>query len=669
MKNIFYCLVAFFCIFFSLYGQNGQTKVTSDEVLLQNMLNTSSDSLRLVRIEQFIAAHEKSTVLGIAYGARYGTMLSLKRDSAAFASARLYVQLLDERYQTMALNNLASDLAFRNIYLDSATVFIDTAIAVSKRANGEADGVLLSTKALVFYGMKKFGAAESLQQEIIQRLPSQAENISRYAQYFSQLGLYQIETKGVLVGVQKIALACLVAPNRPIPIAKIDSLLHLHIQDTARVRIVRDSLFEAAVIQYGKNSEDHILARGVMAVGLAKNGVLQERAILLAREAYTLSRERTIEDRAGASASLGITLYYSSHYDEAEKYLQEAVDYAAPVETELFYTLGMTQEKLSKFKEAFDTYLDGIIPGKPNVLYARVQELQLRTYPTLLLDSVIAVHQLKMLQYTPEKYYREKKKYSKNEVEKTVLAELFTGSECKPCLAADKAFDYLRERFKENDLAILEYHLSIPMPDPMANKDADDRAKYYDVRSTPTAIIDGVSYIASGGNLFMAKNKFMLYSDFVEHQLKQPATVSIHLDASMKNLNTVELNATAQQKFLKASDKNYRLRVVLAEETVQYKGANTVSEHKYVVRKFLGSVDGAAFNTKGKAVVKAKESIPHVVAELKNYLELRELSMKTMGVGFREKKHEIDAAKLFVVAFVQNDSTREILQAKLIRLK
>ena len=52
---------------------------------------------------------------------------------------------------------------------------------------------------------------------------------------------------------------------------------------------------------------------------------------------------------------------------------------------------------------------------------------------------------------------------------KTVLAELFTGSECPPCVGADIAFDALIESIPAKYLAVLVYHLPIPRPDPMIN--------------------------------------------------------------------------------------------------------------------------------------------------------------------------------------------------------
>src|SRR5262245_8078547 len=53
--------------------------------------------------------------------------------------------------------------------------------------------------------------------------------------------------------------------------------------------------------------------------------------------------------------------------------------------------------------------------------------------------------------------------------DRVVLAEVFTGAGCPPCVGADLAFDAVLDRYERRDVAVLMYHLHIPRPDPMAN--------------------------------------------------------------------------------------------------------------------------------------------------------------------------------------------------------
>ena len=52
-----------------------------------------------------------------------------------------------------------------------------------------------------------------------------------------------------------------------------------------------------------------------------------------------------------------------------------------------------------------------------------------------------------------------------------VVVELFTGAQCQPCIAADLGFDGLEMSYKPSDVILLQYHLHIPSPDPLANAD------------------------------------------------------------------------------------------------------------------------------------------------------------------------------------------------------
>ncbi|HEY2783462.1 MAG TPA: hypothetical protein VGJ05_00680, partial [Fimbriiglobus sp.] len=72
-----------------------------------------------------------------------------------------------------------------------------------------------------------------------------------------------------------------------------------------------------------------------------------------------------------------------------------------------------------------------------------------------------------------------------------VVMELFTGAQCPPCVAADVAFDALGKSYKHSDVLLLQYHLHIPGPDPLTNRDTLARASYYKVNSTPSTFFNG----------------------------------------------------------------------------------------------------------------------------------------------------------------------------------
>ena len=125
---------------------------------------------------------------------------------------------------------------------------------------------------------------------------------------------------------------------------------------------------------------------------------------------------------------------------------------------------------------------------------------------------------------TKAKNFDPGKRTEKNSTGRIVLAELFTGAECGPCVAADHAFDNLAEYYPRNDLAILEYHVHIPGPDPLTNPDSYRRYSYYGGDfGTPTVFIDGKEKLTGGGNDVVAANRFRVYNYLAgKHGKKKP---------------------------------------------------------------------------------------------------------------------------------------------------
>src|SRR5262245_27110853 len=87
---------------------------------------------------------------------------------------------------------------------------------------------------------------------------------------------------------------------------------------------------------------------------------------------------------------------------------------------------------------------------------------------------------------------------------RVVVVELFTGTECPPCVAADLAFDALNKTFQPTEAILLEYHEHIPALDPLTNADGEARMKYYreefeaEVRGTPTTMFNGTQTACGG---------------------------------------------------------------------------------------------------------------------------------------------------------------------------
>ncbi len=631
------------------------SQVSGDQLEFQKIMSLPNDSAKLSAIDSFIAQHPSSSMLPNAYAVRFQVCVNLKKDSAAFVSVRNYLKLMDPSRLVQALHAVAFELAQRKYFVDSALVFIDSAIALHQNE----EPVLLNTKALALLRLKRIAEAESVQQQTIALFPENAEFDGRFVSFFVQYGFIQMESGKTRDGMQRIVLANIVLPKQSLPIRVIDSMLVVNGIAEAAAAGVRDSLYEAAIARYLSVSADAAKTKSNIAVGLARNGVLTDVALAYALEAHEAAQSRNIEERSGAAAALGLTYFYLQRLTDAERYLLEATAVASPTESELFSTLGEVEERLGKKRRAFDSYVLASMTSRSSSLYQRLIELKNELFPTGNLDSIIVARQAAAIQFSPEEYKRPKRELSNNEYHRVVLAELFTGSECKPCQAADIAFDYLIERYNAASLAILEYHLHIPLPDPLSNLSAEERGAFYGVNSTPTAIINGTDVVTSGGNRLMAKSKFYLYADLIERQLQLPTTVSLSAAATMSG---DKIDVTVKGISAGKSDK-LKLHIALAEDEVLYKGANGIENHKFVVRKMITPGEGIAVQKNGKIDLKRSVSLSAVVKELEEYFVATNERFSDLGAELKEKKSAIDRSRLAVVAFVQNSESREILQA------
>jgi hypothetical protein len=290
-------------------------------------------------------------------------------------------------------------------------------------------------------------------------------------------------------------------------------------------------------------------------------------------------------------------------------------------------------------------------------------------------------------------------KPSKSRTDRVVLAELFTGAGCPPCVGADLALDGALERYLQRDLALLVYHEHIPRPDPMTNPSTQARKEYYDVPGTPTYFIDGGSRHVGGGAASGAQKLFdetirpvvdkrldvkpgadiSLKAAMVGGQIKVTAKVGKILRAGgigKADKAAAETNPGAGGKTqpVKAAGRKLRLQIALVEEIVHYTGENGVRFHPMVVRSLAASKknDLGFVLPDGKSTRLTHEfDIARVVAEAKAHLDDMEGgSSKRFGkFSFIQRKNGIDASRLRIVAFVQDEATREVLQAASVVVK
>ena len=246
-----------------------------------------------------------------------------------------------------------------------------------------------------------------------------------------------------------------------------------------------------------------------------------------------------------------------------------------PASANYEYMLGCVREMTGKVQEAYEAYLAAAVDSfEDSVARAKALYTKIKGSPDGFEAALAA--KIAALPFTPEPF-----KAPADWKGKVVLAELFTGSECPPCVAADIGFDALMETFPEKYLAVLVYHLPIPRPDPMMNPATEAREAYYGVNSTPTVVIDGERTGSGGGNRAMAEGKFAEYRAAIEPLLSSlPAATP-----SVRAVRTGDKVVVSFDLGQAVPEADYTLALVQAVE--EHKGGNGIVYHKMVVRDLL----------------------------------------------------------------------------------
>jgi hypothetical protein len=253
--------------------------------------------------------------------------------------------------------------------------------------------------------------------------------------------------------------------------------------------------------------------------------------------------------------------------------------------------------------------------------------------------------------FEPEKY-----KGRKGKSTRVAVVELFTGAHCPPCVAADVAFDAAIKAYPPADVVLLEYHLHIPRPDPLTNADAEGRQKFYGdvIEGTPTMFVIGKVTEGIGGPKAAGKDGFGTLKGLIDQALEAEDQAALKLDVERKG-DRVE--ATATVSGLKKTGEKVRLRFVLVEDVVRYAGRNGQRLHHHVVRALPGGVDGFPLTE-----ATGKQAVAVVLGDLKNTLSdyLKKSNEKR---AFLDDERPLNLKHLKVIALIQDDATKEILQA------
>lgn len=406
------------------------------------------------------------------------------------------------------------------------------------------------------------------------------------------------------------------------------------------------------------------------ASALVDANILPEKAEELVNKTLVLGEEQQAKTlrqmRATHQAMLGRIYLNKGKTKEAEKAFQAAYT-ALPMTDAAPATLKMAAIGLAEIAEKegkADKVVEYLTTASTFAALNEKTKQQLETaYRKTHKDSLAGLEEIIDAKY--EKVFPHPVKVTpyqptSSRSNRTVLAEVFTGSGCPPCVAADLAFDAFLGRHQRKDLVVIMYHQHIPQPDPMTNPSSLARYPYYNPRGVPTMAIDGDSSVSGGGPRSATKNTYDRLLPLIDKALEAPAEAEIKLDATTTG-STIKVLANV--KPTKAEASNLKLHIALVEEHLRYIGENGIRVHPMVVRSLAGEKSGGfALGEKPEAISWSFD-LNAITQETKQALDEFEVKRKaTDGYTFAEKKHVMDPSQLSVVAFVQDEKTKKVLQ-------
>ncbi|MGA2260258.1 MAG: hypothetical protein ABSH28_02345 [Acidobacteriota bacterium] len=420
------------------------------------------------------------------------------------------------------------------------------------------------------------------------------------------------------------------------------------------------------------SSSDKVGTSNTIADRLMANEVFLDRALDLIRKALVTMPDKTpSRQRAIYLTTLGQVLFKQKEYDQAEIELKRAIEVAGQEgDGEAQWYMGKIYEVRNNADAAIESYLKAGLLNSNREIKTALEDAYRKKNGSLdgLNEKIDAAYRARPKPFDPGHYTRPDSK----EPSRVVLAELFTGAECGPCVAADLAFDGLTERYNRQTLAVLVYHLHIPGPDPMTNADTESRSKYYDVHGTPTVVIDGIDQKVGGGGAAQAGSAFNDYKGKIEARVtKRPMASFSGINARSEGQTLavsgqVELTKEAADRVDMA-----RLRIALVQEEVGYVGSNGVRVHSLVVRKLLGSPEGKALQKPGtKTAFSESVNVAALTEDIRGYLDKYEKDRSERlksEFKFHDQPNRMDTGQMLIVAFVQDDKTKEILQAYIVK--
>jgi thiol-disulfide isomerase/thioredoxin len=417
------------------------------------------------------------------------------------------------------------------------------------------------------------------------------------------------------------------------------------------------------------NDAESFANKGVNA--LRENVWMAEERAAYTRQKMKLPSQETLakdfaETRASRIGTLGRVELKLGRTAEAQRLLEES--YAVtPSDEDVAAALGELAAKAGDDAKAMEYLLSARLTGRAPDTAKQAFETLYKKGHNGNLDGLEAMLDTEYRTRFPNPIHTEAYQPTEKRSDRMVLAEVFTGSGCGPCAGADVAFDAAMERYPRKDLAVVMYHVHIPRPDPMTIAETTARYKTFGGKGVPDFAIDGKDIGGGGGSRAYASEVLDRFQKDLETDLETAAEAQVKIDASLTG-GTVKVSAAVDN--VKSESKDLTVQIVLVEKEIRHLGENGIRFHPMVVRAFGGEKgEGYKIESNGKGTFDATFDLEAIGKEIRKQLDEYEAKgHRGEPFKFSAKKDQIGRADLAVVAFVQDDKTRHVLQAAYVDL-
>jgi hypothetical protein len=387
-------------------------------------------------------------------------------------------------------------------------------------------------------------------------------------------------------------------------------------------------------------------------------------------------KKRTARSRAAHLATIGRIRIKQGRIAEAEEALKGA--YAANPEIPAA-AIGLAElsEKKGDNTAAIEYWTTAALTGRLSAAdRGKFEALYSKVHGSA--DTLDAALDKKYKAAFPLPIHPEPYKASSARTNRLVLAEVFTGAGCPPCVSVDLGFDGALERYSRKDVAVLMYHMHIPAPDPLTNQWSDTRGKWYAITGVPNFAVDGEKDNRGGGGRENTKMSYDRIVGKLDKALESAPEAELLLNASLDG-TTVRVKATPSK--VKDGKEKVLLQVVLVEELLSYSGENGIRFHPMVVRH-VANMEVAAKATPattapagGFTVDRANPAaseytfdLAKITTDTKAYLDDYEKNGRHGQIQFSKKPVQMNTANLSVVAFLQEEQSKKVLQSAYVKV-